>query len=81
MNAFTVEIGSNLLFLVTPVVTALVIIIQNRFANKQLKPNGGTSLRDSIDRIEAKQTEHAATTTAVLERLDKLEHPLPPPHL
>ena len=42
-----------------PLVGVTVIVIQNRFANKQLKPNGGDSMRDAIDRMEAKQDEHS----------------------
>ena len=65
MIGFTVEIGTNLLAVVAPVAGAAVIVVQNRFANKQLKSNGGTSLRDAVDRMEAVQKLHVASTLAV----------------
>lgn len=36
----------------------------------QLKRNGGTSLRDAIDRIEQRQTDIATDVRRVTERLD-----------
>lgn len=36
----------------------------------QLKRNGGTSLRDAVDRIEQRQTDIAADVRRVTERLD-----------
>lgn len=66
MIGVTVEIGSNLLVVIAPVASAAIIMVQNRFANKQLKTNGGTSLRDVVDRIESKQQQHAAISTTVL---------------
>jgi hypothetical protein len=62
----TVDIGPGVALLLTPLVGVIVLIIQNHFTKKQtkvtataaeesakeLKPNGGTSLRDAIDRIE-----------------------------
>lgn len=36
----------------------------------QLRRNGGTSLRDAVDRIEERQTDIAADVRRVTERLD-----------
>jgi hypothetical protein len=69
----TFDIGPGVALLLTPLIGVVVLIIQNHFTKKQtkatagkaeeaaqeLKPNGGASLRDAIDRIEVIVTDLA----------------------
>jgi hypothetical protein len=71
----------------------ITLIVQNYFTKKQtkvtadaaqevakeLKPNGGASLRDVADRMEANQEAAKLYMAAMEARLDHLEHPLPTP--
>ncbi len=77
----TFDIGPGVGLLLTPLIGVIVLIIQNHFTKKQtkvtadsaevaareLKPNGGTSLRDAIDRIEV-------VVTDLAKRVGTLEH-------
>jgi hypothetical protein len=80
-SSVTFDVGPGALALLAPLVGVLVLIIQNHFTKKQtkvtatkaeeaaqeLKPNGGASLRDAIDRIEVLVTDLAS-------RVGTLEH-------
>lgn len=89
MIGATIEVGSNVLALLAPLVAVLVAIAQNYRTNSQLKPNGGSTLRDAIDRtekavagitssVEGQSSALAELTTVVGkldERLQAVEHP------
>ncbi len=107
-DTVTFDIGPGVALLLTPLIGVIVLIVQNHFTKKQtkvtadsaevaareLKPNGGASLRDAIDRIEVVVTdlanrvgtlehEHVEThtTTRILGPVEAVPTtiPLPPP--
>lgn len=51
MNAATIEIGPNVVAALALICSALTAYLQQK-TRRELKPNGGTSLRDAVDRIE-----------------------------
>src|SRR5690349_18289985 len=102
--AVTFDVGPGAIALLAPLVGVVVLILQNHFTKKQtkvtaasaevaakeLKPNGGTSLRDAVDRIEGIVTdlakrvgtlEHERVETHTTTRIHGAEQstPLPPP--
>jgi hypothetical protein len=102
-SAVSFDVGPGAVALLLPLVGVIVLIVQNHFTKKQtkvnaasaeesakeLKPNGGTSLRDAVDRIEVVVTdlarrvgtlEHERVETHTTTRIVGAEHPtLPPP--
>lgn len=54
MYSAVLEVGTNLNTLLLPIIAALVLYFQNK-SNKEFKNNGGSTMRDAIDRIEENQ--------------------------
>lgn len=52
MLSVSIDIGANLLSLLSPVAVGVVVWLNGRTTRKELKPNGGSSMRDAVDRIE-----------------------------
>lgn len=73
MIAVTIEIGDNLASTLATIVTAVVLIAQQIRTRRELKPNGGASLRDAVDRIDHQVAELAAVVQL------RRKPPLPPP--
>lgn len=78
----TLDIGDNLLQAIITIVGLIGLYIAQRKGNrdaaqaaKQSVPNGGSSMRDAIDRIEAAVNEQSLRLGAVQERVAVLEHP------
>ncbi|MGZ4524100.1 MAG: hypothetical protein ACXVXO_11900 [Mycobacteriaceae bacterium] len=44
-----------------------------RFLDNQMKNNGGSSMRDAVDRIEQRQKKHDKKLTRLERRIDGLE--------
>lgn len=96
-GAITIDIGPELAKLLTPIITAaaagLTVYFGQRKTRKELKPNGGQSMRDAVDRTEEAVKELAGTAHDLLGRVESLEgqgleavdrrrrpdSPLPPP--
>ncbi len=80
-ESISIDLGPGVVALLAPLVGVGVLIVQNHFTKKQtkvtatkaeesaneLKPNGGASLRDAVDRIEA-------IVTDLANRVGTLEH-------
>lgn len=65
MYAATVEVGPNLVAVILALIAFATTVVNTILANKQrkeMKPNGGSSLRDAVDRIE----QHTAVTAATV---------------
>lgn len=75
MFASTFDFGPGVISVVTVVAGVVTLFIQQRKANKELKPNGGSSMRDAVDRIEQNQVEFQGELAKIHDRLDGLEHP------
>jgi hypothetical protein len=98
-ETMTFDLGPKAIALLTPLIGVVVLIVQNHFSRKnakeaatkadvaasQLQPNGGTSMRDAMDRTEknSKQTlkelRKLSRRVAVLEAARKSLPPPPPP--
>lgn len=92
MTAITLDLGQGAVTVLLALVGVITLIVQNVFTKRQqkvtatkaeeaaneLKPNGGTSLRDAIDRIEANQETFKAQMDGIEARLATLEHPPAP---
>lgn len=48
----TIDLGPGLVALLTPVAAAIATYVANRHVRREVKPNGGSSMRDAVDRIE-----------------------------
>lgn len=82
MLAGTFDFGPGVISVVVAICGVVTLWIQQRKANKELKPNGGSSMRDAVDRIE----QHSKRTDARFARIEKHiglepapELPPPPP--
>jgi hypothetical protein len=53
-TAGSFDIGPNLLLLLTPLAAAAGSYFSNRKVRKEMGNNGGSTMRDAIDRIELK---------------------------
>lgn len=70
MLAVTIEIGPELRALLVPVAAAVAAWIGTRKVRKEMSANGGASMRDAVDRIEAAQVEQTAQLDAQTLQLD-----------
>jgi hypothetical protein len=82
------DVGPNLVTIVLAIVGLGTLYVQNRRNNKvaveankvaveatkELKPNGGSSVRDAIDRIERQTLMTAIKVDALAERVGVVEH-------
>ena len=78
------DVGPNLVGLLAPLVAALVLWVQGRKAAtaarsvaEQFGNNGGSTLRDAVDRIEKNVASTDARLGQIIERVGVLEHPAP----
>lgn len=69
MTAATFEVGSNVVIVVTLVINFLTLRYVKQ-VRKEVKPNGGTSIKDAVHRTEV-------TAIAVADSLG-VPHPTPP---
>lgn len=67
--ATTIEVGSNVVVIVQLLIAFLTLMYSKR-TSKEVKPNGGTSLKDAVNRTEA--------TVAAVAQSQGIEHPTPP---
>ncbi len=51
---------------------ALVVALKTGKLSKELKPNGGASLRDAVDRIEKRLDQHDEVHADLIERLERI---------
>lgn len=72
-----IEIGPELAKLLTPLMAAAAAALgawaATRSTKKEFKPNGGTSMRDAVDRIEDASSSHLDELAELKERLAALE--------
>lgn len=67
MIAAVLEVGPQLAALLTPIAAGAAGWFGTRRARQQLRPNGGKSLADAVNRIEA-------TVNTFDARISRLEH-------
>lgn len=61
-----VEVGPNVVAALALIVSGVTAYLQQK-TRKELKPNGGTSMRDAVDRIEHHTEQLAAVVPAIVE--------------
>lgn len=76
--AFVLDVGDNLVDLLKPLVTAgaagLAAWAASLKVKRELKPNGGATMRDAIDRIEERQQLESKRTDIALRGIaEKLQ--------
>jgi hypothetical protein len=52
MLSAIIEIGPNLAESLAVIVGMVIVVVQTLRNGREMRPNGGSSLRDAIDRIE-----------------------------
>jgi hypothetical protein len=81
--AETWDVGPNLVAIATMVVGLVTLAIQNHRNSKKVqqefKPNGGSSTKDQLNRIESRQITSERRVTKIEEHLGIESEPLPPP--
>lgn len=73
MIGLVVDIGPGLVAVCSPLAVAVAAWLGARRSTKELRPNHGSSIKDTIDRIEARQVAHGERLDAIDGRLDALE--------
>jgi hypothetical protein len=80
--AVTIELGPEMAGLLAPLAAAAAAWLGTRSSRTQMKPNGGATIRDAVDRIEEGVAGLYGRVDHIDERVASLEQhgaPLPPP--
>jgi hypothetical protein len=60
--AMTFDVGPNVVLVVSAIIDAVVLVYVGK-TRREMRPNGGSSLRDAVDRIE----QHAKVAAAAAQ--------------